>query len=377
MCALISTPRELPISKPSYFRPPLEAHQYKFWLFPPNRISKPSYQPASWALGSVGDIVLDLHIRGPYPDDGIFTFTYTVAVQELLSRIKGKAPISGFYGPGSWCSRLITLGMTHGHMGVSWWTTGELEEGWDYDLMGASGYIVAAAIDLIHKSRAIARLGEAASESPLLPALLCAEQVLLVGTGSSIFTIVTAFGFRDWAARLRRAGIAVIPLLLALIGLWFARNAHLAIFRTTSVLWRGLSNIATQEYVGDIYFTLIDLPPCFLHHLASFQWVYESQVYVALAKLVGFMVAWVALGQSIVDRNPMFPDCLSWTSTSSRLCLVLWSLRHFAVVDGFSWPCITVLDRHRTNFYLYRIHHNIRAVASNAQFMLGTASFQR
>jgi hypothetical protein len=76
--------------------------------------------------------------------------------QELLSRINENTQISrGFYGPGTWWAWLITLGMTHGHTLVGWLNGGEQRAEWDYDLIGASAYMIAGAIDLMHKAREI------------------------------------------------------------------------------------------------------------------------------------------------------------------------------------------------------------------------------
>ncbi|KAJ6462170.1 hypothetical protein C8R45DRAFT_1178662 [Mycena sanguinolenta] len=115
-------------------------------------------------------------------------FTQVVPAQKKLrSLITGDTPVSGFYGPGSWWAWLITLGMTHTHSLLA----AEPEE-WDYDLIAASGYIIAAAVDLTSKAKTIGRLGNGPCESPLLPALLCAERAVSIGTGSSLFTIATA-----------------------------------------------------------------------------------------------------------------------------------------------------------------------------------------
>ncbi|KAJ7844577.1 hypothetical protein B0H13DRAFT_1908835 [Mycena leptocephala] len=91
--------------------------------------------------------------------------------QQLLSRISDDTPISGFYGPGAWWAWLITMGMAHGHLIKALWVSGRLPDEWNYDLIGASYYIVVAAIDLMLKARAISQLGDAASASKLLPAL--------------------------------------------------------------------------------------------------------------------------------------------------------------------------------------------------------------
>ncbi|KAJ7790209.1 hypothetical protein B0H14DRAFT_2940569, partial [Mycena olivaceomarginata] len=118
-----------------------------------------------------------------------------IAIRNYFLRSPTTPPVSGFYGPGAWLAWLLTLGMTHGHALRA--MTGELKNEWDYDLIGASGYTIAAA---------------AANTSSLLPALLCAERVISVGTGSSLLQSRHCFssgGFR----------------------------AHEAIFKTTPVIW--------------------------------------------------------------------------------------------------------------------------------------------
>ncbi|KAJ6488699.1 hypothetical protein DFH09DRAFT_262544 [Mycena vulgaris] len=159
---------------------------------------------------------------------------------KLLSKIAADTPISGFYGPGSWWAFLITLGMSHGRVLRSLWTTGELPRGWDYDLVGASCYLVAATIDLILKSHAISRLGEAASESALVPALVCAEFVVWLGSGFSFITVFTAVVVGvspGGSSGLRMAGIAMIPLTFAFVASGFTRRAHRAIAQTAPVFW--------------------------------------------------------------------------------------------------------------------------------------------
>ncbi|KAF7341782.1 hypothetical protein MSAN_02032800 [Mycena sanguinolenta] len=150
--------------------------------------------------------------------------------KKLRSLITDNTPISGFYGPGSWWAWLITLGMTHGHLAISFFGSDEPSQSgeWDYDLMGASGYIVAAAVDLTLKTRAIAQLGDSICDSPLLPALFCAENVISIGTGSSLFTLLTGTYIGGSFGR-RRAAIATIPVVFALIASWFIRRAHIAI----------------------------------------------------------------------------------------------------------------------------------------------------
>ncbi|KAJ7208209.1 hypothetical protein GGX14DRAFT_566933 [Mycena pura] len=68
--------------------------------------------------------------------------------------------------------------------------TGDLPPEWDYDLVGASAYTVAAAIDLIHKSRQIAQLGDQAGESVLIPALVCAERVVAIEAAAAFSEVL-------------------------------------------------------------------------------------------------------------------------------------------------------------------------------------------
>ncbi|KAJ6461788.1 hypothetical protein C8R45DRAFT_1179052, partial [Mycena sanguinolenta] len=174
--------------------------------------------------------------------------------KKLRSLIMVNMPIPGFYGPGSWWAWLITLGMTHAHSFVA---TAEPEE-WDYDLIATSGYIVAAAIDLTLKARTIRKLGDGACSSPLLPALFCAERVVWVGTGSSLFTIATA-GFARGSFARRRAATALIPVGFAAIALCLTSAAHSAILGTDPdspcTLYDG-----SRLGLDDISSLLVDLP---------------------------------------------------------------------------------------------------------------------
>ncbi|KAJ7292137.1 hypothetical protein C8J57DRAFT_1274683, partial [Mycena rebaudengoi] len=177
--------------------------------------------------------------------------------QNLLSKVTANSPISGFYGPGTWWAWLITLGMAHG-LGLM---TGHLPPNWDHDLVGASAYAVAAAIDLIHKSRQIAQLGDQASESVLIPALVCAECVIAIGAGSSlisvILSVIAALIVRSTSG-LRTAAIAIIPLILALVTSGFTLRAHCAIAQTAPVFWwdghRNDTKSGVMESTATIHF---------------------------------------------------------------------------------------------------------------------------
>ncbi|KAF7358591.1 hypothetical protein MSAN_01197600 [Mycena sanguinolenta] len=220
------------------------------------------------SLGQIIGIVLDT----------ISHFQDVVASQKKLrSLIADNTPISGWYGPGSWWAWLITLGMTSDRHGCgnprrvagtgergygygstfedprrparsaddpytrlcfiegmthahSFVATAEPDE-WDYDLIAASGYTIAAAIDVIFKAKTMVQLGESVCGSPTLPALLCAERAVTVGAGSSLFTIAAA-SYVGWSSGRRRVGVAIIPLVFVVVASCFSIRAHQAIFRT-------------------------------------------------------------------------------------------------------------------------------------------------
>ncbi|KAJ7764802.1 hypothetical protein B0H16DRAFT_1454624 [Mycena metata] len=187
--------------------------------------------------------------------------------KKLLSRVTSDTPISGFYGPGTWWAWLITLGLSHAHTGMALLTTGELPSGWDYDLIGVSFYTVLAAVDLMHKSRAIAQLGDKASGSVLLPALVCAERVVSIGTGSSLFSVTVALlsgGFSDLRKARTLLCITTIPLVFSLVASGFTSHVHQVILQTAPVFWCSLhptsppSDVTTEPYLNSFNFTLVD-----------------------------------------------------------------------------------------------------------------------
>ncbi|KAJ7674134.1 hypothetical protein B0H17DRAFT_1334986 [Mycena rosella] len=230
---------------------------------------------------------------------------HTVATQKtLLSRITDDTPISGFYGPGTWWAWLITLGMSHGHIGMALLRTGELPSEWDYDLIGASFYVVVAAVDLVHKSRTIAQLGDQANESVLLPALVCAERVVSVGTGSSLFSLATALLFGR-LSRLRMIGVAAIPVLFALIASGFTLHAHQTISHTAPVIWCSLHDGSTPGKREDIPFTLVDFPAMAGVAASSLPGIYLSPEYWLAAGIWSGVVVIVVFVSSLVRRRSL------------------------------------------------------------------------
>ncbi|KAJ7716411.1 hypothetical protein B0H14DRAFT_3012901 [Mycena olivaceomarginata] len=195
----------------------------------------------------------------------------SIAVQkQLVSRITSDTPISGFYGPGAWCAFLVTLGMSHGRTGLVLLRTGEAPSDWDYDLMGASAYSVFAAVDLILKSRAIAELGDKAAESMLIPAFICAECVVFVGTGSSLFTLFLNIPWgpatephRSHSFLPRVAnGLAMAVLVLAVVATGFCFHAHRVVCNTHTVpgIWCGADLRGAPLYTFDFLASTVVLP---------------------------------------------------------------------------------------------------------------------
>ncbi|KAJ6474894.1 hypothetical protein C8R45DRAFT_1160110 [Mycena sanguinolenta] len=196
---------------------------------------------------------------------GLLIWMVVLSVQEGMASQKKlrllvtqNTPISGFYGPGSWWAWLITLGMTHAPMAVSVLLSAELSEEWDYDLIAASGYIIAAAIDLILKGRAISHLGDGACGSSLLPALLCAERAVSVGAGSSLFTIATGGLYVGGLSGRRRVGIAIITAVFIVVASWYSFRARQAIFRTGPDMPCRLPDGSRLK--PEMSFVLVDVP---------------------------------------------------------------------------------------------------------------------
>jgi hypothetical protein len=232
--------------------------------------------------------------------------------KKLLSRITADTPISRFYGPGTWWAWLITLGMSHAHMGMALRTTGKLPSGWDYELIGASYYTVAAAVDLILKSRAIARLGDKAGESVLLPALVCAERVVSVGTGSSLFTLFISTRFCR-SSGLREADIVLIPLIFALVASGFVRHAHRTIAQTAPVIWCRTHNSSTGRE--------------------------EEALFTTGAEFLAFLAF---LGEGILDMPLIYRSRECWKLGAS-LTVVIMGLLFLIRMKGETWRCSVVL----------------------------------
>ncbi|KAF7366065.1 hypothetical protein MVEN_00482700 [Mycena venus] len=219
----------------------------------------------SWALVLVGI---------PHVIFGLVTWELlpgSIANQKkLLSGITDNTPISGFYGPGAWWAFLITLGMSHANRAMTFWRTGELPSDWDWDLLGASVYIVVAAVDLMHKSRMIAQLEDKASESTLLPAMICAERVVSVGTGSSLFVLVPSALVPVLLGRApsqRNIGVTAIPLIFALVTSGFSFHVHQTISQAPLV-WFSLHDQRQMEEKFAPTLTTADVP-AFIGYAAS------------------------------------------------------------------------------------------------------------
>ncbi|KAJ7812240.1 hypothetical protein B0H14DRAFT_2605875 [Mycena olivaceomarginata] len=234
--------------------------------------------------------------------------------EELLSKITADTPISGFYGPGAWWGWLIT--------------TRELPSGWDFDLIGASAYIVATAGDLILRSRSIAQLGDAASESVLLPAVICMERVVLVGTGSSLLSLAVGLIFRpSGLAGLRSAGVATVPLVFAAVASGFTLSAHQVIAQTAPVFWcRDHFN-----NTGKIGLTPIHVPAI----LGTFwSWAIVSHAFWTGMGMAIAVIAVVFL-RSVMEQR-MF-------ETKSATMTGLFTLAVVPLIICFPWLMFTVM----------------------------------
>ncbi|KAJ7836286.1 hypothetical protein B0H14DRAFT_3460851 [Mycena olivaceomarginata] len=232
--------------------------------------------------------------------------------------------ISGFYGPGTWWAWLITLGMTHGHTLVGWLNGEEQRAEWDYDLIGASAYMIAGAIDLMHKAREISRLGDKAGESVLLPALICAERVVGLGTGSSMFSIAaSALHGGSWG---RTVGVAIIPLIFAVVASSFAANAHEAIKLTDLVLWCRMHNSIDIGKKDITPFLAVDFPAMMgLAVSFLFQLWVSPQLWLVTGAIFTFIFACM-----IVNQRSSPADALRYSAHSALASVLLWSLAPLA-----------------------------------------------
>ncbi|KAJ7366070.1 hypothetical protein DFH08DRAFT_833440 [Mycena albidolilacea] len=305
----------------------------------PHRASRSS--ASAWYCGGIWILCAILILGGVISSAYIEEANATQRI--LVSKITNDTPVSGFYGPGAWWAWLITLGMTHGHMWAAWLTMGDLAAEWDYDLIAAGSYIIAASIDLILKSRQIAQLGEGASESPLLPALACAERVVSIGTGSSVFSVVTSL--IGGSSGLHRAGIAMVPLLFALVASAFVLRAHEAISHTTPVLWCRLHN-GIELGERELPYTAIDLPAWVFDATGSLAQLYVNRDYWIVVGVFVGVVAVVAPVLSLLQRRNLLRTLrsigygLRWVGLFVGLPLLLLVL--LLVVFGGQWLSLWV-----------------------------------
>ncbi|KAF8180472.1 hypothetical protein K438DRAFT_1976662 [Mycena galopus ATCC 62051] len=227
--------------------------------------------------------------------------------KELLSRITSETPISGFYGPGAWLAWLVSLGMTHGHAVRAMITHGELKHEWDYDLIGTSGYMIVAAVDLMSKAKAVSQLGEAANTSSLLPALLCAERVVVVGTGSSLFSLTIALTSLN-SGGIRSLCIAASVVFFAVVTSCYVFNAHEAIFKTTPGIWCRLHD--GHKLVKDEFpFTAVDMPGAL------------GEIFITLPQLCAVREYWMITG--MVSATILLISFLATLSKGHKLIVAL------------------------------------------------------
>ncbi|KAJ7346210.1 hypothetical protein DFH08DRAFT_870736 [Mycena albidolilacea] len=287
--------------------------------------------PYSWCCGPI--LVLTMCIMWLF--GAKFHMQDTLSMErELLSRVSEATTISRFYGPGLWWGWLITLGMTHSRTFLCWLNAEELAPEWDYDLIGASAYIVAAAIDLMHKARDISQLGDKASESILLPALLCAERVVAVGMGTSLFSITTAI-YRG-SSVVRTVGMAIIPLIFALVASGFAASAHQAIEQTAPLLWCSLHNGSKLEQYDVASSTLVDFPATTFLAVSSLPRLWMVRGYWEAAAGGIPVIALSFIARKFVQR-PLLAHALGAGTAAAAAVMML-----FALVPLFGAPQVVV-----------------------------------
>ncbi|KAJ7091047.1 hypothetical protein C8R44DRAFT_750793 [Mycena epipterygia] len=258
----------------------------------------------------------------------------------LLSTLTPDTPVSGFYGPGSWWAWLITLGMSHMHMVGALVRTGRVPLEWDYDLIAASYYTVIAAVDLIVKSREIARLGPTASDSTLLPALTAAEYVVWVGTASSMFTLWKGLwgalygpGFR-FSSFKRTTGIAIVPVLSAFVAWGFSLRAHQAIAQTAPVFWCFAHNWNNEDPMGILHMPAEIALPWAEPYASPLYWQFCSVVRAAVT-IVVFLRRIV--GGETQRRGLWFAAKAGFISFACASCLSLVVIGCFVGLWASTW----------------------------------------
>ncbi|KAF8179516.1 hypothetical protein K438DRAFT_1977225 [Mycena galopus ATCC 62051] len=227
----------------------------------------------------------------------------TATEKELLSRITSDTPISGFYGPGAWLAWLVALGMSHGHALRAMMAHRELKNEWDYDLIGTSGYTIAAAVDLMSKAKAISQLREAANTSSLLPALLCAERVVSVGTGSSLLSLTIGLASPN-SGGFRSFSIAALVLFFAIVASFSAFNAHEAIFETTPVIWCPLHD-GHNSMRDEFPFTAVDMPGFLGEVTISLPQIYAIREYWMITGMVSAIVSLISFVATLLNGHKL------------------------------------------------------------------------
>ncbi|KAK6977609.1 hypothetical protein R3P38DRAFT_518962 [Favolaschia claudopus] len=199
----------------------------------------------------------------------------------------------------------------------------------------ASAYIVAAAIDLILKSRTIARLGDQASQSNFLPALVCAERVVSLGTGSSLFTLTMAIVY---GPRQRTIVVASIPLTFALVASGFCLRAHNTISCPPPDRWCSRQGSFWPAGVG--------LPAATVIQRVSYTFeTYSSEGYWlqfpiwSVGVLVGIAELWILTS---IGPEAAFLGGILWIAFYSLLPLVFNTLflLYLAGIWAVSWVVV-------------------------------------
>ncbi|KAF7367165.1 hypothetical protein MSAN_00976300 [Mycena sanguinolenta] len=189
--------------------------------------------------------------------------------------------------------------------------------------------------------------------------MFCAERVVSVGTGASLFTIAMDI-YISGSLGHRRTAIATIPIIFAVIGAWFNFGAHQAIFRTdphNSCTFPDGSLMGKPRFS----FVLVDVPDVMIDSMTSLTEMYFSRAWLAPSVvLLGFirLVAgrWnPALGGIVVASAglPLFmvviliPMGLIWLVLWVMFWGPLYIIAFFPQLGFFPLTRISVSEKHQ------------------------------
>ncbi|KAF7318410.1 hypothetical protein HMN09_00350200 [Mycena chlorophos] len=267
----------------------------------------------------------------------------TLALEiELVSKISNNTAISGFYGPGSWYAWLLTLGMLHGHTLtlVAEQARGrEQEAEWDYDLIGASAYLVAVSIDLMNKARQVSSLGDEAGNSLLVPAMLCAERAVAVGMGSTVFTLATAH--LRGPSKNRTTLVAAIALFFTFMASGFSTVAHEIMHKTAPVIWCRLHNDTILSKYDLRPMLFVDFPGMAIYAISYLPrlwatWEYWMSTVAAASIVFVCFLAYNSL-KRVAARKTLARAATAGATVGLLVCLVPILAAPMAAMGAVKW----------------------------------------